>query len=311
MKVYDGLGVFGGTSGVISSERTTARSSREVEKKKVYTLRRVENLKRQKDTFQLEVPIDDLTNRLERSLLAYTYRRTHSVNQERAKLLTNQQYVKDPKVRPQSTEYNRLVDGNSKLAEEHTKMRQESQRLAQVLHQTKKRQFELINRSATSRSYEDNSYLVQTAALKTSDNNFNRRRYTEAIQRQLNEEIKTVELLKTERDETFKAAETERMTVEKLLVDNDETYKRILEKQRLKKELEDKIKQQEQTSKYLVTKIESLKHQEQTTGKMIETYLEVAGLKTQGSTMISGVNMSHISTSKQEKESTRRLVRPS
>lgn len=308
--MYDGLGVFGGTSGVISSERTTARSSREVEKKKIYTLRKVENLKRQKDTFQLEVPLDNLTNRLERSLLAYTYRRTHSVNQERAKLLTNQQYVKDPKVRPQSTEYNRLVEGNSKLAEEHTKMRQESQRLAQVLNQTKKRQFELINKTTTSRSYEDNSYLVQTVALKTSDNNFNRRRYTEAIQRQLNEEMKKVELLKTERDETFKAAESERMAVEKLTVENDETYKRILEKQRLKKDLEDKIKQQEQTSKYLVTKIESLKHQEQITGKMIESYLETAGLKTQGSTMISGVNKSQMSVSRHDKDSSRKLFRP-
>lgn len=307
MKVYDGLSVFGGVPTGLSSERTTARSSREVEKRKVYTLRKVQNLKRQKDTFQLETPLENRAQQLECSIKAYSYRRTHSVNQERQKMLHNSHYVHDPKARPQSTEYQRLVEGNGKLAEEHKKMRDESQRLAQVLQVTKKRQFDLVSRSFSSRSFEDNSYHLQTAALKTSDDNYTKRRYAELLHRQLNDEIKRIIVLKSERDETCKAADAAKMVVEKLMVDNDETYKRILEKQRLKKELEEKIKQQEAMSRNLITKIESLKQAEQTCGKMIETYLETAGLKTQGSTTISAMNRSHVSRSRHEDESNRKV----
>lgn len=307
MKVYDGLSVFGGLPTGLSSERTTARSSREVEKRKVYTLRKVHNLKRQKDTFQLEIPLENRAQQLECSIKAYSYRRTHSVNQERQKLLHNSHYVHDPKARPQSTEYQRLVEGNGKLAEEHKKMREESQRLAQVLQVTKKRQFELVSRSFNSKSFEDNSYHLQTVALKTSDDNYNKRRYAELLHRQLNEEMNKIIVLKSERDETCKAADAAKMVVEKLMVDNDETYKRILEKQRLKKELEEKVKHQEVMSRNLITKIESLKQAEQTCGKMIETYLETAGLKTQGSTTISAMNRSHVSRSRHEDESNRKV----
>lgn len=264
--MYEGVPYFS----VAEPVRESKSPGKDFPKLHKYTKNRVSNMRRDIDTFQLNKTLDDIKADNDLSLRAFSENKAKSSQQHWFRLRSTQTYNDHEKLRPTSVQFSKLQENNMKLNTECTTQKEHMNNLRRILQAKKREGLLLRNRIQTHRFVDENSYAIQSNAVKQSDQNFSCRRQAESIDKQLKQEKQKELLLQTEVDELRQAVDLESQKVQRLDNDNATMYKRILEKSKQKKDMEETLKKQEATLKHLESAIEHLMLTEQGCLRIIE-----------------------------------------
>ena len=259
MEIVDGVPVFFDSS----PYEKTAKLSKDLTKRHRYALKKLTNLKRDMDTFQLNKPLTDVLNDINYSSRAFSEHRSKQNTPHLYKIKTATSYVQDDSNRPRSEHCQRMKEGTSLLSQKNANLSTKSKEMHLNLRQKKMRQVELRNKLQDTRLFNENSYKIQMDVSKTADHRINYRRISESVDKQICNEKEKILILNDQLREMQVSRDEEEKKCEELERQNVETNKRVLEKRRLKRELEEQLKEQEAVLKHLSLKIDDLVFKEQ------------------------------------------------
>ena len=259
MEIVDGVPVFFDSS----PYEKTAKLSKDLTKRHRYALKKLTNLKRDMDTFQLNKPLTDVLNDINYSSRAFSEHRSKQNTPHLYKIKTATSYVQDDSNRPRSEHCQRMKEGTSLLSQKNANLSTRSKDMLMNLRQKKMKQVELRNKMQDTRLFKENSYKIQMDVSKTTDHSINFRRMSESVDKQIRNEKEKILILNDQLTDMQHSRDEEVSKCEELDRSNVETNKRILEKRRLKKDLEDQLKEQEAVLKHLSLKIDDLVLKEQ------------------------------------------------
>lgn len=260
MKTYEGVSHYGYDSPYNRAQQPPAK---EVSRKNKYNLRRVKNLKREKDTFQLNKTLDEKLMEKQYDIRAFSQSQNRH-NREFVSLLgATEEYTSRSKERPGTADRDYVRARSAKLSVDNKDNKLHAMQLATLLKMKKKETIEIRNKWQDHKHYDENSYSIMTTALKRSDMNFQSRRQAEHFDRLACQEKEQIAILDNEAKALSMNIGKEMKKLTDLEKVTTETNKRILEKQKYKRELDDVLKKQEATLKNLNSKIQSLIIEEQ------------------------------------------------
>lgn len=271
MKTYEGVSHYGYESPYC---RTQQPPVKEVSRKNKYNLRKIKNLKRDKDTFQLNKTLDERL--MEKAYDARAFSESQQRhNQEFASLLGHaEEYTSRSRERPGTADRDYVRLKSAKLSTEGKENKLQATRLATLLRMKQKEHLEIRNKWQDHKHYDANSYSIMTTALRKSDLNFQSRREAEHFDRLAAQEQEKIVILENEASALSKSLTKEMKKVADLEKHTAETNRRILEKTKYKKELDEVLKKQEAAMKNLNSKIETLIIEEQGCLKLIKGFIE-------------------------------------
>jgi chromosome segregation ATPase len=259
MEILDGVPVF--VDG--SPYEKTAKLSKDLTKRHRYALKKLTNMKRDLDTFQLKKPLTDILNDINYSSRAFSENRSKQNTPHIYKIKTATSYVQDDNNRPKSEHRQRMKEGTSLLSQKNANLSTRSKEMLMSLRLEKMKQVELRNKMQDTQLFKENSYKIQMDVSKTTDHRINYRRMSESVDKQIRNEKEKILILNDQLKGIQDSREEEISKYEELEQHNLETNKRILEKRRQKKDLEDQLKEQEAVLKHLSLKIDDLVFKEQ------------------------------------------------
>lgn len=270
MKTYEGESHYG-------YERPYSRELKpppqEVSRKTKYNLRRVSNMKRDKDTFQLNKSLDTRLEEKNYDVVAFNESQMKHNQMLNSQLTRAETYTSCDKERPNSSHRDFIRTKSAHLKIEGKGNKLKASELSKLIRLKKRENIEIRNKWQDYKHYEANSYLIMTTALRRSDMNFQKRREAESLDRLASQEAEKIEILASEAKQLAASISKEMKRVDELEKINKEANRRILEKQKVKKEMEEVLRKQEAIIKNLNSKIESLIIEEQGYKKIIEGFI--------------------------------------
>ena len=271
MKTCEGIAHFGYET---PYDREHQPDFKEVAVKKKYTLRRLKNLKRNKDTFQLNKTLGEQLWEKKYDIHAFSESQNKPSLEYSVQLDKTKSYTSRTDNRPNSIHRVMIQEKKLKLSTDNKENHFEKYRLAQLLQIKKREEISIRNKWQDTRHYSEDSNRIISTALRTSDLNFQSRRQAESIDRETKRERESILVLQQEAAALQRSVKAEGQLVEQLEKVTSDTFKRILDKQKKKKELEDLVKQHDAKIKNLTSKVQSLMIEEQGYLKVINQFVE-------------------------------------
>ena len=234
-------------------------------------------MKRDLDTFQLNRSVQDQRTDQDSNIRAYSDSKNRASQEHWYRLKTAQTYTQYDE-RPSSVNYLRIQEGNTKLNQDHQTKRTQFLRLNKLLSTKKREGLSMRNKIQSTQYIDENSWIIQTEAVRQSDINFNCRRKAESVDKQLKFEVNKETLLRQEYETLKTSVQVEANKADKLQNDNQDMYRRVLDKQKIKKEMEDTLKRQEIQMRNLESTIDHLMLTEKGCLKIIIQYVQDTNL---------------------------------
>ena len=246
--------------------------SKDLTKRHRYALNRLSNMRREVDTFQLKKPIKDEVTDLGYSSRAFSEAKSKENFKHLYKIKTASSYVKNDENRPKSVQCQKMIEGAAILGQLNQSMQLKSRQMVGELQEKRKEQIGIRNKIQDTKHFTENTHKIQMEASKSTDMRLSYRRECESVDKQLRNEKEKIIILKDQLMHLQESTGEEISRNEEYEKLNTEMYRRILEKRKIKKEMEDELKDQEAVLKHLALKIEDLVAKEQECLGIIKRY---------------------------------------
>jgi len=245
-------------------------------KKKLYRLHKIDNMARENSPFKGQMDMSSTTLLEDRGgmISAYTLDKGRSARDMQGRLTSAQAYTAQTEQRPSSQHRVYMHYGNDRKYTQMVRGREYNDRLVGVIRQQKRYQSNAVDRMSRDRSSLSSSYISQSSALKQSDDNYSWRRKSEYLDKGIRGEKEQIILLRMERDEMMRLATAEIDRVKRIDSENKDMHKRILDKEKEKRLLENTLRELDKELKRLDIKIEDMVITEKKYYRVISRYIE-------------------------------------
>lgn len=252
--------------------------SKDVPSRKKLSQLRVSNMRRDKDTFFLE---KSLEKRIEDSVYGI---RAKSETRKRPsstcafQIKRNKEYLEEDQKLNASAMHTLLSNETQNLNDDNLNLNAQTKIMRKGLRQLKLDQIKIRNKAQAVQLVPKDPYRIEQDALRVSEQNFATRRKTEHFGHLIKKENSHIEVVKSEVEKLKEALEYETTLKSQLEKDNEEAYRRILEKQKRKKELEQRLATQQSQMNTLTLKVSQLQRVEDYHKETISKFVQETNL---------------------------------